>query len=376
MHLLDGQGESWLELGVGTGRLLDACFVVNAPSTYIGVEKDPSLLAKCGHVSAGQLVHADVLNPAALAQVLGEQAFTRSVGNPPYGCAALPDAAQNRINALCPGLQLANEWGNLDLYFVLESLSRLSRPGQAGFIVSAAVAADVRLVAFRKHLIDVASEVLCYELPLDTFGRKAEVQSYILIAKFGRTKRRCIVKVGRLAGPSFDVAEERLVHPDAGAARLDLGHHKFADLTATLLASASGFTMREMGASIVRGSRTHHQFRDLGVPHFHTSDFPLSGGHVEFDDTVPSGFQLACEGDILVPRVGSRCLDRHALVATGSRPYTEAVYRVRVPSRYVDRIASWIGSDVGTEWRMAAAKGVCAKHLTVSALMQMPVLGG
>lgn len=352
---------------------MDACMAIKAPSLYVGVEKDRSMLVKCELTRAGKLVHADVLAPPVLANVLQEQVFTRSIGNPPYGCAALPAAAQERINALCPGLQLAKDWGNLDLYFVLESLSRLSRPGQAGFIVSAAVAADVRLAAFRKHLIDVASEVLCYELPLDTFGNKAQVQSYVLVAKFTRTKRRCVVKVGRLAGPAFDVAEERVVHPDAGAARLDLGHHKFADLTATILANAGGVTMRDVGASIVRGSRTHHQFLDLEVPHFHTSDFPPGGGNVEFDDIVPCGFQLACEGDILVPRVGSRCLDRHALVATGSRPYTEAVYRVRVPSRYVDRIASWIGSEVGTEWRVAAAKGACAKHLTVSALMQMPV---
>ena len=375
MHFLGGPDKSWLELGVGTGRLLDACLSINAPLAYVGVEKDLSLLGRCQPASVSNLLHADVLIPEVLARVLGDEVFTRSVGNPPYGCVALPDAALRRIDALCPGLDLVNGWGNLDLYFVLESLARLRRPGQAGFIVSAAVAADVKLAAFRKNLINVASEVLCYELPIDTFGNKAEVQSYMLVARFGRTKRRCVVKVGRLAGQDFDVAEERSIDPDAGAARLDLGYHKFVDLTASLQAKSGSFTMRELGASIVRGSRTHHQFLDLDVPHFHTSDFPPGGGNVAFDHIGTCSFQLACEGDILVPRVGTRCLDRHALVATGSRPYTEAVYRVRVPSRYVDQIASWIGSDVGTEWRVAAAKGACAKHLTVSALMQMPVLG-
>jgi hypothetical protein len=375
MYFLGGQDERWLELGVGTGRLHDACLSINAPSAYVGVEKDLSLLSRCESASVSNLLHADVLIPEALTRVLGDEVFTRSVGNPPYGCIALSDTAQRRINALCPGLNLANQWASLDLYFVLESLARLRRPGQAGFIVSEAIAADVKLAAFRKNLIDVASEVLCYELPIDTFGNKAEVQSYMLVAKFGRTRRRCTVKVGRLAGLNFDVVEERSIHPDAGTARLDLGYHKFADLTASLQAKTGSFTMRELGASIIRGSRTHHQFLDLEVPHFHTSDFPPGGGNVEFDHIGTCSFQLACKGDILVPRVGTRCLDRHALVATGSRPYTEAVYRVRAPSRYVDRIASWIGSDVGTEWRMAAAKGACAKHLTVSALMQMPVLG-
>lgn len=373
MQFLSGQGESWLELGVGNGRLADACLQKLEPASYVGVEKDRSLIETCLVSPSSRFVLADVLDPKRLSQILGNKLYSRVAGNPPYGCTALPVAAQNRFEALCPGLQLVNGWGHLDLYFVLESLARLQRPGQAGFIVSAALAEDVRLTAFRKVLIETASEVQCYALPADSFGNKAEVQSYILIARFGRVKQRAIVKVGRLAGEDFSIAEERSISADAAIARLDLGYHKFVELNTSLQARTGSVTMRELGATIIRGSRSHHQFVDMGVPHFHTSDFPRDGGDIKFDHARASQFQLACEGDILVPRVGTRCLDRHAVVVTGSRPYTEAVYRLRVPGKQVDRIAAWIGSDAGTVWRTAAAKGACAKHLTVAALMQMPI---
>lgn len=373
MNFLDGANEHWLELGIGTGRLADACVHRCAPANYLGIEKDRSLVDQFQPGLQVNVMQADVLDPASLERALGASRFSRSAGNPPYGCTALSEPAQHRIQELCPDLDMAPGWGHLDLYFVLESLARLQRPGQAGFIVSASLAEDVRLKAFRKALIDAASEIYCYELPADTFGNKAQVQSYMLIARFQQSKRRTVVKVGRLAGADFSVAEERSIPPDAGITRLDLGYHKFVDLNSSLHAKRGSVTMRELGASIVRGSRTHHQFVDLGVSHFHTTDFPREGGNVEFDHAGNCEFQLACEGDILVPRVGTRCLDRHAVVATGSRPYTEAVYRVRVPAQHADRLATWIGSDAGTVWRTSAAKGACAKHLTVAALMQMPV---
>ncbi|WP_228894293.1 hypothetical protein [Pseudoduganella aquatica] len=261
----------------------------------------------------------------------------------------------------------------MDLYFVLESLSRLQRPGEAAFIVSATLAEDVRLTPFRKILIESASQVQCYTLPAGVFGNEAEVQSYLLIARFRRMRGSATVTVGRLVGEDFVVAEERTISAEAAIARLDLGYHKFLDLNNTLKSKSGTRTLGELGAQIVRGSRSHLQFVELNIPHFHTSDFPREGGRVRFDNAGISDFQLACTGDILVPRVGTRCLDRHALVTDGQRPYTEAVYRLRLPTAQAKRVSAWIGSDAGTEWRRSAAKGACAKHLTVSALMQMPV---
>lgn len=373
IQLLGGHNERWLELGVGTGRIADACLRHARPTSYIGVEKDGTLLAQCKDQALSCLVQANVLNPASLSLALGDARFSRIAGNPPYGCAALTNTAQKRLEALCPGIQIVKGWGQLDLYFVLESLARLERPGEAAFIVSAALAEDVRMTPFRKILIESASQVQCYALPAGVFRHEAEVQSYLLIARFKRKRGSATVTVGRLAGDDFAIAEERTISAAAAIAHLDLGYHKFLDLNNTLRDRSGTQTLGELGVQIVRGSRSRLQFVDLEIPHFHTSDFPRDGGRVKFDNSRASDFQQACAGDILLPRVGTRCLDRHAIVTNGRRPFTEAVYRLRFPLVQSKRIADWIGSEAGTEWRRSAAKGACAKHLTVSALIQMPV---
>lgn len=373
IQLLGGRDKHWLELGVGTGRIADACLRLARPASYFGVEKDRALLSQCKSKDLDGLIQADVLDPARLSHVLGDARFSRTAGNPPYGCAALTPAAQQRLKELCPGIQIVKGWAHLDLYFVLESLSRLQRPGEAAFIVSAALAEDVRMMPFRKILVENATQVECYALPEGVFGNEAQVQSYVLIARFSRRRGGATVTVGRLAGNNFAIAEERTISADAAIAHLDLGYHKFLDLNNTLRDKSGTRTLGELGVQIVRGSRSRLQFVELEIPHFHTSDFPRDGGRVKFDNARVSDFQLACAGDILVPRVGTRCLDRHAIVTDGCRPYTEAVYRLRLPIDQSKRVAAWIGSDAGTEWRLSAAKGACAKHLTVSALMQMPV---
>lgn len=372
VNSVSGFESSWLELGSGTGRIADACLTKKRPSHYLGVELDACLLRQTQLRPGATFLQGNVLDPCALDRMLGAELFDRVTGNPPYGMAALPDPAKARLASLCPGLAQVKDWVQLDLYFVLESLARLRRPGEAAFIVGAPIAEDARLTAFRRALTEAASEIECYELPPGIFERKAEVQSYLLVAKFG-TSKTCRVTLGRLAGSDLMVSDVRLISADAAALRMDIAFHEFAELDSALRTKRGSRTLQELGASIVRGSRTRFQFDELGVEHFHTSDFPRDGLEVRFTNGHDHGFQTASGGDILLPRVGTRCLDRQAIVAKGRRHYTESVYRLRVPASSRDLVINWITSVTGGNWRRAAAKGSCAKHVTVATLMSMPV---
>lgn len=371
---LTGTNGSWLELGVGTGRIAEACIDLRRASSYLGIEIDPKLAALVPKREGLHIEMGDVLSPGALAQLLGDQCFDRTAGNPPFGLHALGEACRDRIMSLCPGLELSAHWVPLDLYFVLESLSRLKQGGEAAFVVASSMAEDSRLRAFRSNLIQTASEVECYELPERVFGWKAQVQSYLLIARFGTSACRTVT-VGRLAAHSLEVESSADIPPAAAIHRLDFAFHEFTEMNRALLESSRTSSLAELGASIVRGSRTKAQFDDLQISSFHTSDLPRAHSKVRFDDAAVQSFNFAQPGDILIARVGTRCLDRHAIVASGRRHYTEAVYRIQVPSPHRQRVARWMASDAGAKWRQAAATGSCAKHLTVSTLLKMPVPG-
>jgi len=365
-------GGDWLELGVGSGRLMDACLSSRIVDRYVGVELDQRLAAKCQSAPATVLHLANVLDPVALQSVLGSQRFSCVVGNPPFGVSEVSLAAQARLKALYPYVTQVKSWARLDLYFLLESLSRLRRPGEAAFIVAAPIVQDPALAAFRQTLINSASEIECHELPPLTFDKWAEVQSFLLVARFGKA-HGATVTLGRLSGDDFKLTASRRVGREGAIHRMDLAHHEFQDFSQGL-ARRNGFTTLEaLGAQIVRGSRSRHEFEALGVDHFHTSDFPLSTGGVAFNSKSPAGFQTAEAGNILLPRVGTRCIDRAAIVAKGRRAITEAVYRVVVPPSVRASVFDWMSAEEGKTWRRAAAHGSCAKHLTVAALMKMPV---
>jgi len=362
----------WLELGSGSGRLLEACITSHAINRYVGVEYDHRLAALCPTPPAAELFKADVLQPQSLQSLLGDRRFSCVLGNPPFGGEQLPPASVERLRALYPDARIVNGWARLDLYFMLESLSRLNRPGEAAFIVAAPILQDPALASFRQTLIDSATELECYELPHKTFDRRAEVQSFLMVARFG-TRRGATVTVGRLVGPDFGITQTRLVSREAAIHRLDLAHYEFVDFNQTLTRRNGFSSLAQLGAGICRGSRSRHQFEAMELEHFHTTDFPHSGGDVSFGSASRREFQTATAGHILVPRVGSRCIDRTAFVIKGQRPFTEAVYRIVVPERARTAVFDWMTSEDGKAWRRQAALGSCAKHLTVSSLMSMPV---
>jgi hypothetical protein len=363
---------SWLELGSGSGRLLEACIGSRLIDQYVAVEFDRSLAALCPADPPVELHHANVLEPHALDSVLGDRRFSCVLGNPPFGVDNLPLLAQARLQALYPEVRMVNGWARLDLYFMLESLARLSRPGEAAFIVAAPVVQEQALNSFRRTLIDSASELECYELPPKTFDKRAEVQSFLLIARFG-SKLGAKVTLGRLSGETFEITQTRRVKRNDAIERMDLAHHEFRDFHVSLSRKGGFTTLADLGASICRGSRSRGQFEAMEVEHFHTSDFPRAGDNLSFGRATHNEFQSASAGHILVPRVGSRCIDREAIVAKGRRAFTEAVFRINLPERARTSVFDWMSSEDGKDWRRRAAHGSCAKHLTVSSLLAMPV---
>jgi hypothetical protein len=168
------------------------------------------------------------------------------------------------------------------------------------------------------------------------------------------------------------IIDEMAVTHNAAILNLDIDFHRalarldlnIGDITETL---------GSIGASIARGSRSQKDFDSLGLSAFHTTDFHdtengiiLLGAH--------QGYKSAKPGDILIPRVGSRCLAKQARVVGGEGLFTDCIYRLTVNQRASSRVWKTLSSSFGTEWRLANAGGSCAKYITVPTLLSMPVI--
>lgn len=371
VRLLGAQGGNWLELGSGSGRLVEAVHSAVQPTSYVGVELEQAMIDASPHLSGVCYLKRDVLSVGSLAKALGDTQFDHVIGNPPYGVQELPPRARKRLLNFCPELDIQHAWAPIDLYFVMESLIRLKAAGSAAFIVGADIPCGVQSQPFRRHLIKSASEIECYELPRFAFGWQVEVQAYVLVIRFGR-KRIRHVTLGQL-DDEFAVISQRRIGSEEAVESMDTSHHAFGEMDSNIRRGRGCVTMRDLNVSVVRGSRTRTQFTQLGVQHFHTSDFPKSGLEVAFDSPSLTGYQHASAGDILLPRVGTRCIDRKAVVVSGESPYSDSVFRVRAPAENQERVARWLTSTECSDWRRGAARGACAKHLTVAKLLDMPV---
>ena len=86
-----------------------------------------------------------------------------------------------------------------------------------------------------------------------------------------------------------------------------------------------------------------------------------------------SEFRCAREGDILLARVGKRCIGKVAIIESGRINISDCVYRIRPPEGMAEYLLDSFLSDKGQRWFEAHAHGVCAKVISKRDLLQFPV---
>lgn len=359
---------SFLELGAGEGALVAAVLERFPLAKATLVELDGELSDRLRIRFPGHdVVEGNVLTQ--LDQLPVGHAYPSIVGNPPFGEFAVTPGDQTPLRTLFPDCDRGG-WIRQDLAFLHESWCRLKSGGEMALLIASPIINDPAFASVRRWILEDAGTVSVCELPEGVFAG-AEVGSFILTARHrGRGRKAKAVHIdryhknGHLEG-RLDISRIEAIE------RMDYKFHAIRQaagghwLTSPSLVS--------LGASVVRGSRSHGHFRDAGVAHLHTSDFAEGASRLRLGSCRSEGVQLAERGDILVPRVGSRCLLREAMVVSGTRPITEAVYRIRIDARQQARIFNALTSESGRLWRHAHARGSCAKHLTVTDLLRLPV---
>ena len=359
---------SILELGAGRGALASAVLSRFPDTQATLVELDGKLLRHLRRTYVGhRVLGGDVL--AQLGRMRLDDAYDTVIGNPPFGEFAVKAIDQLALRSRFPGCDRGG-WIRQDLAFLHESWSRVASGGEMAIVLASPIICDPAFMGVRRWLLSEAGHVSVCELPEKTF-EDAEVGTHLLTLRHrGRGRRARTVLLDRYLGD--DRHQERIeISVEAAIQRMD---HRFNKIRTTAGKKWSKApSLESLGAHIVRGSRSHGDFEQAGIPHIHTTDFTDDTVRMRLGRHQAEGVQLARTGDILVPRVGSRCLLREAMVVSGTQPITEAVYRIRVTPAIRSRVFDALGSKSGRLWRQAHARGSCAKHLTIGDVLQLPV---
>lgn len=372
---LKGAG-SVLELGAGDGALIAAALRRFPEAHITAVELDSALLpALRARGPLARVARADVMNAAALKRTLGDQRFAAAIGNPPFGEAPSVRASPV-LRAQFPSTDRGG-WIRRDVVFVWESWERLMPGGTLAMIVAAPLICDPVFQPLRQHLARNSARLEIFQLDDDAqvvgdVFEGVEVHTFLLVAQKRKTRQGRDVLLHRCSTDGVPLASTAITRADAARMRWDFQFHDL--LKKFHVPSGAVLTLQQAGAEVSRGSRSHSIFAHHGTTHVHTNNFGDGTTRLRLKgNSIDASIKHARKGDILVPRVGSRCLLRQAVVISGTAPHTEAVYRIRVERQYQGRVLRALESPFGVLWRRVHARGSCALHLTVDALLSMPL---
>lgn len=166
-------------------------------------------------------------------------------------------------------------------------------------------------------------------------------------------------------------ASPEIAVPAADAVRrLDRAHH-------AAMAAATGPTLADLGAEVVRGRADTAVSRARPGDVFHTTSFPSGparAAHALPGDGDRIGLPfLAGPGDILLARVHRTLQRKVCRISSGCAAPTTFVLRLRLPPGHGASVAAALLSPEGEARLNATARGTGARTLSSSDLLAMPL---
>lgn len=287
------------------------------------------------------------------------------ISNPPFITIAGGKKAKELLGS--GYLMTGGERQRLDLIFLAHAMKMLKPGGEAAFILPVSAFSMSRTLLNLEAMVKYFGLVELIKLPNNLYEH-AEVETAVLIFR-----------------PRLQVQEHDhfLVHEASSDGLLKrIGTFSVRALVEHFAPPneehSAPNSLAGLGGIITRGRHSSRKLARDGVSHFHTTSFQrYPNAQVIFDgnDEYNNGYMdpPATEGDILIPRVGTRCLGRAAIVVGGRSHISDCVFRISTPASKRRQVWEFISSDAGTLWQLSMARGACAKFISQQALLEAPL---
>lgn len=365
-----------IELGAGTGSLLASARRRWGTARLTSVDIDPSLqmdgVAQCGH----RHIVLDVLSPNFRRSRRFEiETFDAAVCNPPYRNTAWTSSYRTLLKSvgLKAALPIMECAVQADLIFLAHNLRLLRAGGQVGIIVPDGTVTGERSRPLREALLTEHALHSVIELPERAFAG-TDAKTYILtLEKCGRTPH--FIPLYR-ADDAMELSTPILITPDEAGVRMDHRYYAWQRGVRRTHAIRLGDIT---GVEIIRGRWGASAARDAGLHLLHSTDVSdQSKNHLwhlsrEPVSAVFGDAPRARRGDIVITRVGRRLEDKLARVGSGEAVISDCLYVVRGPTAVLKQLWRSLKSQNGQAWLRAHARGVCAKVLNRSSLLDYPL---
>lgn len=359
-----------IDLGVGHGSLLYAAYNRYNKADFYAADIDKKVISKISE----QLPFVNALHIDGLSKGLSKQMKLKigsvdiAVCNPPYYRLDKTTELKDLFNKI--GLKNSTKLIKFtsDIVFLAQNLQMLKKGGELGIILPDSAFTGHEFAVLREDLLTNHNIRGIIQLP-DKIFKKTEARTHILLMeKCGQIQKRIPIYQSDFFG---NIGEAVNISTDDLLYRMDHSYYAWKELNKY---SDDIMTLGDLNVAIKRGHKTKKYLQGKNIPFFHTTSFPsdiktkinLKNSPV-FDDVSTE------PGDILIARVGKRCIGKVAMVNSGNQVISDCVYRVRAPKKHRSRIFRELISDKGQQWLRIIAHGVCAQVISKRDLLHFPL---
>ncbi|WP_313588817.1 methyltransferase [Aquidulcibacter sp.] len=341
-----------VDLGVGYGNLLHAAQSSWSKAMLYGVDVDSNSLEFARRrIAKAQFSVADCLSELidpTLNSFLEKADVVLS--NPPFLTYPRTANTTKQIEAEIKFLQLG--------------LGLLRPGGSLGIILPAKFISGPAYFNFRSKLLQTSSITSVTQLPRIAFG-SAEVDSYFLVLRKQLQTSKIIL---RRLDKDIEITKNIDISSAQATERMDYAYYaRKPEKSSVPLALL-------MVQDVKRGEPSSGKSTPTEL--FHTTHFKFHpNGLIQIDPgaVAQEDEKTARKGDLLIPRIGTRCLHHCGKITKGATRFSDCVYRIRLLPEWRDHVFNYFRSPEGIESRFAAAHGSCVKILGKEALLDLMI---
>ncbi|MGB0834819.1 MAG: N-6 DNA methylase [Psychrobium sp.] len=345
-----------VDLGFGEGELLKAAKRKWGNLKLIGIDVDKENVKKCCPSLGIDAFIGDGFDPelpSRIKRMYGE--IDLLISNPPFFSSAWTDNTKNilmdaNLEEIVPSLATKIP---AEVVFLAQNLRLMSKTSELAIILPAGIASGEGWVKLRKHLFTNYNVKCCIQLPIGAFG-KTDAQTFIFILN-----KNLKLNSGSVILLDFESESQISIPRIKAIERCDFNYH------ASELYRNSRISLSENSIFIRRGNLSRKYLNENNIEHLHTTDMPKFPSIIDVEVGSKANGNKASNGDILIARVGTRCLGRVALVKGKSIHVSDCIIVLKIKDCNLrDKVWSMLSNNKFKTYINKVALGVGAKYIT------------
>lgn len=352
------------DLGFGSGALLKSAKRRWSSIKLAGVDIDPKNIR-----IANREAMIDALELNGFSEDLPNIIMDRYgyidvlVSNPPFFQKSIDANCRRILNlaGLSDCISLTKKTVPAELIFLAQNLRLLSDNGEIGIILPAGLVSGERWKNLRELLFERYSVSNIIQLPAKCF-KKTEAKTFILTISKTQENKSGYVSISHLNKlDSLEVPIKEAIE------RADYDYYECRSYQTH---KSKKISLNDF--DVFRGNLSKYELEKSNYIHIHSTDFGPVPHKIKVIKNPLEGAKNCISGDILIARVGSRCIGRSVYIEDGSVPISDCVIVIRPRDNTVrEEIWSRLNSKQSKDYFNNSSLGVGAKYLTHDILQNL-----